>query len=69
MPGAGASSSSAEPGLSGGAPRFTRANTFTVGGSQLDGLLEEGTQGRRGHPPPERDPESPGLWREEEAEG
>lgn len=48
MLGAEASSSSAEQGVSGGAPRFTRANTFTVGGSQLDGLLEERTQGRRG---------------------
>lgn len=73
MLGAEASSSSAEQGGSGGAPRFTRANTLTVAGSQLDGLLEERTRGGGGvaevAPPPERDPKSPGLWRQEEAEG
>lgn len=50
MLGAEASSSLGEQGASGGAPRFTRANTLTVGGSQLDGLLEERTPGHRGHP-------------------
>lgn len=45
-----ASSSSGDELVSGGAPRFTRANTLTVGGSQLDGLLEERTRGHRSHP-------------------
>lgn len=50
MLGAEASSSLGELGVSEGATFFTRANTFTVGGSQLDGLLEEGIQGHRVYP-------------------
>lgn len=63
-----ASSSSGEQEVSGGAPHFTRANTLTVGGSQLDGLLEERTRSQV-TPPPEKEPKSPGLWRKDGAEG
>lgn len=69
MLGAEASSSSGELGGSEGATLFTRANTFTVGGSQLDGLLEEQIQG---HPPSlphlQKTTTTPGLWREKKAE-
>lgn len=47
MLGAEALSSSGEEWVSGGAPHFIRANILTVGGSQLDGLLEERIQGHR----------------------
>lgn len=63
MLGAEASSSSAEQGGSGGAPRFTRANTLTVAGSQLDGLLEGKDAGgrgrRRGRPTSRKRPQEP----------
>lgn len=62
-------SSSLGDGASGGAARFTRANTLTVGGNQLDGLLEERMQDHRGHPTSIKRTKYLGLWREGEAEG
>ena len=63
------SSSLGDEGASGGAARFTRANTLTVGGNQLDGLLEERMQGHRGQPTSTKRTKDLGLWREGEAEG
>lgn len=69
MLGSETSSSLGDEGASGGAARFTRANTLTVGGNQLDGLLEERTQGHRGHPTSRKTTKDLGPWREGEAEG
>lgn len=59
MLGSETSSSLGDEGASGGAARFTRANTLTVGGSQLDGLLEERMKGHRGQPTSTKEPR---IW-------
>lgn len=47
---------SASGGVSGGVPLFTRASTLTVGGNQLDGLLEGRMQVTKAKPPQKKDP-------------
>lgn len=58
------SSSLGDEGASGGAARFTRANTLTVGGSQLDGLLEGKDEGSQRSAHLHKITKDLGLWRE-----